>query len=162
MKKTLLTILILIFVVSVVYAKHKKHPAVNGKEILSVSLKHGGCYGRCPIYNIDVSNNGTVTYTGLMFVKDSGAYTKDIGVTKVKKLFDQFNTYRVDTCSKVYINRIPDLSSIYYSIVYKDATQTISNANLGPAFLKELTNKIDSMGMVDNTWKKVVINGTKQ
>jgi hypothetical protein len=154
MKKTVLTILALIISLSIAVAKHKKHSKATTKEILSVTMNHGGCYGRCPVYNIKVENNGTVTYTGLRFVQDSGTFQKNVGADNVKTLFDKFGVYRVDTCSTIYRNRIPDLSGTYYTIVYKNKTQTIANTNFGPSYFKELTDDINKLGVVDNTWQK--------
>lgn len=113
------------------------------------------CYGRCPEYNINVSADGVVTYTGKRFAKDSGVYYKNIGADKAVALIKEVETYKPDTCSENYPNRIPDVPGMYFEISYKDKLKKIKNANFGPAYFKYLATLIDNVGLEhDATWKK--------
>ena len=65
---------------------------------------------------------------------------------------------KADTCSDMYVNRIPDLSGLTVTINYGGKTKVIRNANFGPAFLKEIADKMEETGRktADNNsgWKK--------
>jgi len=152
MKKSLLMFLFLSALLPAAFAKHKK---IQKKEILSVSIHRSACFGRCPDYLVQVNKDGMVTYTGYMFVKDSGTFQKNIGVKDAKKIMDMCTTYRLDTCKDVYENMIPDLPGLYYIVQYNNSVKKIANASFGPDFLKEIAHSIDAVAQVDGTWKKV-------
>ncbi len=139
----------------------KKH----NNEMISIALRHTGCFGRCPDYSIEVHRNGTITYTGRMFVLDSGVYTKKVGTKKTLPIIEQAEAFRLDTCKDRYESLVPDLPGIVYTIKYKSTTKMILNANFGPAVLGELREKIDglvkfkaaepgTLGHLEGAWHK--------
>ena len=157
MKKTALMILALLVGVSV-YAKHhkKKKQEQHKGEITSVTLLRTPCYGRCPNYEIKLDLDGSATYTAIRFNPDTGTFTKNIGAEKAKSVFDQFLSYRVDTCMDMYRNRSSDLPGIFLTIKYKDSTKNIRNAQMGPSFLRTLATAIDDVAKKnDDSWTKV-------
>jgi len=128
---------------------------VGQNKIQYLKMHRSACFGRCPIYSIEVNNNGLVRYTGEKFTQPIGIYEKNMGVAKVQRLLNEFSNKRVDTCKDVYELIIADLPGIYYTIEYPDRTKKINNAHFGPQFLKELANEVDSIGQVNGTWKKI-------
>ncbi len=157
MKKTALIILALLIGVSV-YAKHHKRKKQKqvATLITSVTMLRTPCYGRCPNYEITLDKDGNAVYTGLRFTPDTGTFTKNIGAEKAKEIFDQFRTYRVDTCQDMYRNRSSDLPGILLTIKYQDSTKNIRNAQMGPYFLKALATAIDDAAKkTDDGWTKV-------
>ncbi|MBA3829249.1 MAG: hypothetical protein H0X33_09960 [Taibaiella sp.] len=156
MNKFLAAILLLIISTGSASAmRRKKMQPQRNDEIVSVTFHRTACFGRCPTYTIELRNDGTVQYTGIMFTKDIGVYKKNIGIVKVKTLFHHFNELRVDTCKEMYVPTITDVPGIEYVINYKSRTKKIHNANFGPDYLRELGKEIDAMITVDNTWKKI-------
>src|SRR5437868_9298898 len=98
MKKLILFILLL-SVSSPSFAGHKhKKKHKNTNEIESVSMSRTGCFGRCPVYTIEISKSGTATYSARMFNPDTGVFRKNIGEAKAMEVINQFSDYRVDTC----------------------------------------------------------------
>ncbi len=157
MKK--LALIILLLAVSVTsFARHKHKKKKGGtNEIESVSMHRTGCFGRCPIYTVEINENGIATYTAKMFNADTGTFQKNIGTTKAMEVINQFAAYRVDTCKDDYKTRAQDIPSIIYTIKYRDSTKTISNANFGPYFLRtQLSGLMDNTAKkTDDSWKKV-------
>jgi len=156
MRKIALVILSLIISVSS-FAKHKHKKSQPASNIESVSMRRTACYGHCPVYTIEIDKNGTATYTATLFNADTGTFTKNIGSKKVMDIFNQFNTYRVDTCQNAYKPRATDLPGVMFTIHYTNNTKTIMNVNYGPAFLKQLIEVMDSIvgKKTDNTWQKI-------
>lgn len=155
MKKSFLIALLILACVADVQAMKKAKKKSTG-NITYVSMHRSACFGRCPDYTIEIYNTGVVKYMGYMFVKDSGVYTKNIGQAKAMRILKQFETYRVDTCQKNYVQRIADLPGVYYVIRYKSGKeQEINNAHFGPEFLAELAKDIDKEIKVDASWKKL-------
>jgi hypothetical protein len=158
MKKLLLVVIaITSFFSSFGMAKKKKRQQ-NPNQIISVNMNRTPCYGRCPNYNIDLDKDGKLVYTAVRFTEDSGIFKKTISAKKAQELISRFESYRVDTCREMYESRIADLPGIVYTIKYPNRTQKIINANFGPAFLTELAEAMDAIGLKpkgDRTWKKV-------
>jgi hypothetical protein len=165
MKKIILMVLMLATFFST-YAKQAKHgKKTQGEELISIAMRHTACFGRCPDYSIEVNRNGTLTYTGIRFITDSGVYTKKIGTKKAMEIISQGVAMRLDTCKDHYQARVQDLPGIMFTIKYKTKTKTIFDANFGPAVLKELRDKMDGLTGVkvdetgtlqplDNSWHK--------
>jgi len=153
MKKSFLIVIILLIVLPNAYARHKKKQPQSTIE--SVLVWRTPCFGRCPTYKIEINKNGMTTYTGIMFTKDSGVYQKNIGAPRAKQIIKQFSDYRIDTCQSQYPMMIPDAPGLIFKIKYADSTKTINNAHYGPPFLKELAKSVDSVGEIDNSWKKM-------
>jgi len=159
MKKIALVILLLVSGCSTFAktAKNKKKK-VDPNQITSVTVFHSVCFGRCPEYKIQIGSDGTAIYTGMRFSKDTGIFKKTIGKARAKEIIDQVIANRVDTCSNMYENRIPDLPGLTITINYPKKTKNIYNANFGPAFLKEISDNMEVVGRKtaeNNTgWKK--------
>ena len=141
--------------------KKAKKTAAATNEIVSVKVHRTACFGRCPEYKIEINTSGVATYTAVRFNTDSGIYRKTIGSKKTMAVINEFQKYRVDTCSDMYENRIPDVPGIVFTIKYKNKTklQVIQNAHFGPQFLKDLAQQMDQVGKKsDNSWKRLSRN----
>ncbi len=156
MRNLLLVIIAVLFFIPA-DARHKKRKAqkVTKGPIVSVMIHHTACFGRCPDYKVEISNDGTATYTGIRFVTDSGVFKKNIGIKRANDIFNIVMANRLDTCKKMYENRVPDLPGLYYTIKYKDSTKNILNAEWGPYILREIADSIEAVGKkTDNSWKR--------
>lgn len=160
MKKNFSIIIVLILFAFAACAGKKQLGSKTGTtkskvKIDYVKMRRTACFGRCPMYNIEVYENGTVRYTGERFVKDSGIYEKNIGAAKAAEILNEFEQYRIDTCSETYESLIADLPGIYYNFNVNGEEQKIANAHFGPDFLKALARKMDEIAKVDGSWKKI-------
>lgn len=161
MKKLVPVILLVICVLGVTsatawsFAKGKKKSKA-GKVLTSIGVHHTVCYGKCPDYKIEMDRDGNVTYTGMRFTDDTGIFRKNIGKAKAKAIFAMCEKYRIDTCSEMYENQIPDLPGLNFTLKFGKNKKSIFNAGFGPAFLQEIAGEMDAVGKkTDNTWKKV-------
>ncbi|MBS1772284.1 MAG: hypothetical protein JST82_05450 [Bacteroidetes bacterium] len=145
MKKIILSIGFLLLSISL-FAK--------APVITYVKMDRTACFGHCPTYTVEVYSNGLVRYTGVQFTDVSGTYEKNIGAAKAKQLLAQFSKYRVDTCKNLYESNIADLPGMHFEFKIDGKDKTISNANFGPKFLRELGMKVDAETNPLNGWKK--------
>lgn len=53
----------------------------------SVHLSRGACYGRCPVYEVTISGDGTVEYQGVRHVRVKGFHSKRVAPSVVARLF---------------------------------------------------------------------------
>lgn len=136
--------------------KKKKQKATS--EIISVSIHHTVCFGMCPDYIVDINKDGTATYTAKRFTPDTGIFKKNIGKAKAKEIIGMAVKYRIDTCSEMYDNRIPDLPGLNVTVNFAKKKKTIYSAHFGPEFLTEIANAMDEVGRKTETnntgWRK--------
>ena len=134
----------------------KKKKGKHQNQITAVVMHRTACYGRCPDYTIEINKDGTITYTGIRFVEDSGVYRKKIGADKAGAILNKLNESRVDTCRRMYTSRIQDLPGLFFTVKYTDSVKSILNANWGPAYLSEIAGEMEVIGRKpDATWEKV-------
>lgn len=130
------------------------------KKISYVRMNRTACFGRCPVYSVELYKNGLVRYSGQMFTDHQGVYETNIGSKNAANLLKRFSMYRIDTCKSLYENRIADIPGIYYIYKYGSTTKKINNAHFGPEFLRTLATSMDSVAQVNNNWKKVADTAT--
>lgn len=156
--KHLVLLLIAVILLTPAMAKHHQHKKKHskGSTVLAVGMSRSGCYGRCPIYDVLLSANGTITYTGKRFVTDTGIFIKKTDRAYILPIIDEVIINRVDTCKTRYRSPIPDLPGFMVTVVYADSTKRIIAAEGGPAFLKKIANEIDGIGNKtdSNAWIK--------
>lgn len=165
MKKNILSIVLICIVMVSACAQQKKTTTKaetstttkKTNDITYIRMERTPCFGQCPFYSIELTANGTVTYTGRQFTEYSGIYQKEISADKVAALFKKFQEKNVDTCSEEYTSMIADVPGLVYEIKYagKEQSQQILNAHFGPHYLKEFSYEIDKIGQPDDSWKKI-------
>lgn len=135
----------------------KSSPASTDKpsrDITAMTMRRSGCFGRCPIYEVQLFSDGRVRYIGERFTENLGTFEKAVDAAKVQALLRQAQTLRVDTCAAEYPMMIADLPGLRYTFTRPQGVQTIANANFGPRYLLTLAADIDSLARVDKTWRK--------
>jgi hypothetical protein len=88
-----------------VRANQVPFPKVDNLSSVEFSLKRTACFGSCPSYEVRVSGDGTVTYSGDGNVAVAGKHTDRIGEEKVQSLLDTFrkaDSYSLD--DKYFLN----------------------------------------------------------
>lgn len=135
-----------------VTAKAKKEEVKS--NISYVSMRTGGCNGKCPDYKIELYNSGLVRYSGYSMVKDTGVYEANIGTSQIMSVFHNFEYCQVDTCSNSYTSD-QNIAGLKFTFNYKANMYTIRNADQGPKFLHVLATQMDEFLKVSQVWKKV-------
>lgn len=157
-----LAILLLIITACAIPKKAGKKNKKNTSAISYLKMHRTSCFGRCPTYFIEIYENGTIRFTGLRFVQDTGIYEKNITVSKAQIFLKEAEKYQVDTLKDSYELMIADLPSINYQFNIKGKTKQVRNAQYGPNFLKTMAKTIDELigdfneyPVLDKTWKQV-------
>lgn len=68
-------------------------PLLTQNEIPSdttISLERTACFGPCPIYTVTIVADGTVTYNGEKYVRESGVIVSSISEENIRKLIREF------------------------------------------------------------------------
>ncbi len=159
MKK--IALVILLFATALAsFARQAKKKKLCKKDIVSVSIHRTVCFGQCPEYEVAINRDGTVTYTAKRFTPDTGIFEKKISKEEAGQIMDMIVQYRVDTCTEMYENRIPDLPGLNYTITYrrKKRVQKIFNSSFGPHYLLQIAEAMEAIGKkpenAGTEWKK--------
>ncbi len=65
-------------------------PEANVNE-LSIKMQRGGCYGRCPIYSLDIASDGMVSFEGKYFTKVTGKAETRISSQQIERIIAAIN-----------------------------------------------------------------------
>ncbi|NNF02213.1 MAG: hypothetical protein HKN22_05975 [Bacteroidia bacterium] len=110
-------------------------------------LERTPCYGKCPVYKIEIYDNGLVTYEGIRFTEKIGKYYGIIKEIEVQAIIDMALEIGYFEMADVYpTDETPpqDLPQTITMVTNGDVTQKVINKNYNsPEILKKLENYID-------------------
>ena len=118
-----------------------------------VSFKKGGCFGRCPIYEITIYENGMALYNGERFTDRLGKHEKMLPAKTLTALKAAMGGIDFFSLPDKYESRIPDLASSTLTYYKGAKTKTIfwrENADEG---LKALGKQIEAIAGIEEGWK---------
>jgi len=72
-----------------------------------ITLERGPCFGTCPIYQVTVARDGTVTFEGHNFVKTKGRATARIRPEDFTRLVKEFEKIKYDSLDDKYEPGLP-------------------------------------------------------
>ncbi len=91
MNRTLFLFLFALFIVSAckTIKPDVKHPENNGTLILS--MERTPCFGRCPIYDIKLYENGLLVYNAKKFADTAGCFYRVLSKQEINAVKEKFN-----------------------------------------------------------------------
>lgn len=116
---------------------------------LRLSLIRTSCFGPCPEYGLEIRGDGTVTYCGVLFVKEKGSRSGKITRKKMRQLLDSFEATNFFHLNEAYVASMTDLPTHLVSISYDGRTKSVFDYGGGsvglPEAVTELENEIDEL-----------------
>lgn len=114
-----------------------------------ITLARTPCFGFCPVYDLSISGDGTVVYTGTGYVQTRGRQEARISTAQVQELLGLFNKVEYSTLKPEYTAyEITDLPSVHTSLTVDGKTYRV-NHYLGdrsaPDKLRLLEDRIDQV-----------------
>jgi hypothetical protein len=106
-----------------------------------ISLERTACFGNCPIYKIELFNNGKGIYNGKKFIDKIGVVNFKISIKNIQKILKMADSINFNNLKKEYYEPISDLPTSYIKIKNKK----IKNYSGAPKELHNLENLIDSI-----------------
>ena len=64
-------------------------PILVEQKITKVQMERTGCYGFCPVYEVDIDNNGTVNFNGITHIAMPGPHTRAAAQPDVDALISE-------------------------------------------------------------------------
>lgn len=95
-------------------------------------ISRGHCYGRCPVYEAMIFNNGIVIYKGIENVDKNGLHHAKLSQTQLDALIDSIIAVDYLTIPDTFPSgkvRIADLPTTYTMVQLNDERHVIVNRN---------------------------------
>ena len=129
----------------------KKASGQNDKPL--VTFQKTACFGICPVYSMEIFNNGSAAFKGEKNTTKIGNYKKKLSRKEIKILIGEFEKAGFFDLQDEYTEKITDLPTTYTSFNYKGKYKKIRNYHGAPDALKNLEKVIEKI--VDSEgWKK--------
>lgn len=119
---------------------------------VNIRLGRGMCYGTCPMYEVEIRGDGTVTYCGLGYVREVGERTRTISPSEVASLLNKFADVEFFDLDAQYVHGPTDGAMFGVSLSYDGREKDIahySGSNQGTALLGQLEDAIDQAAGIE-------------
>jgi hypothetical protein len=119
-----------------------------------ITIERTACYGACPVYSLEITGDGTVTYQGRQFVRVIGKATATIPPEAVQQLVAEFERIHYFDLQNIYTAHITDLPTTTTSIRIGERFKKVVDRYGGPDELEKLEDRIDEVAGSDRWVKK--------
>ena len=126
---------------------------------VAITIERTACYGACPVYSLEITGDGTVTYQGRQFVRVVGRATAMISPEAVRQLVAEFERIHYFDLQNIYTAHITDLPTTTTSIRIGERFKKVVDHYGGPNELEKLEDRIDEVAGSDRWVKKQVEQG---
>ncbi len=126
--------------------------AVTNKLIV-ISMKKTMCYGRCPVYEVEIYNDRTAKYIGEKYVDNIGEFTATVPEERYNVLLEQFKSANFFAFEKEYRAAVSDLPTTYLFFSYEGKSRKIMDYYGAPESLKTLEKSVADL-VNDLEWEK--------
>ena len=118
------------------------------RRTVSIVMERSACFGRCPVYRLELNDSGKVVYQGRGFVKERGPREASVSVEDVQALAKEIESAGYFTLRDNYPPDATDHATVVTVVTIDRKTKRIEH-NLGsrsaPAALEELYRRIDEV-----------------
>jgi hypothetical protein len=108
-----------------------------------ITLRRTSCFGPCPVYSLDIFEDGSIRYVGQAFVQVTGEQRAAIPPDAVRSLISDFLKINYFALQDDYEGNITDLPTTYTSLRLGARTKSIKDYAHAPKELVELEYEID-------------------
>ncbi|MBU1099376.1 MAG: hypothetical protein KKA84_03145 [Bacteroidetes bacterium] len=132
--------LIIIFIVFVGCSSSKPDYEVNlfSETNPVIKMTKTNCFGRCPVYDLEIKGNGDVVLTGRENIDKIGEYKLRIDKSEIVRLLSKIDEVDFWGMKDEYDGRVTDLPSTYISVNYNGKSKKIKSRYNSPKELDEL------------------------
>ena len=122
---------------------------------LIISMDRTGCAQECPVYSVNVFENGLVTYMGYEHVEKEGKHKIKLAKKELNRLIRLFEKSNFFEFKESYISEeLYDLPTTSLYFYYKSRRKKIIENYNTPEAIIQLEKELDKLIEIPN-WKKV-------
>ncbi len=127
-------------------------------SFLYLKYLRGACFGRCPVYSIEVYGDGRIVYDAKMFTKRKGIYEGRLNKAELDDLKKRIEKLNFKNLSPMYPEDrslyIPDLPNKEMTISYASWTHKVIDNHSAPERLKALERLLDEQMRYHSSLKR--------
>jgi len=123
-----------------------------GEKLLTFSKS--GCYGRCPVYSIDIFDKGVAQYTGRSYTDKEGLWQKTLTKGQMSLVLVGIRTADFPNLDVEYKSMIPDLPRTTFEYFGGEEPKTVTGKETLPEQIKELKDLMEDLGQMQG-WIKL-------
>lgn len=125
-----------------------------GDEPIEITLERTSCFGRCPVYMVTISGDGSVSYEGRQFVGVTGKQHAHIEPSAVRALVHEFEAINFFALRDAYrtvdnpdgtVTHVTDLPTTFVGLRLGDRFKRVEDYFGGPNGLRALERRIDEV-----------------
>ena len=129
-------------------------PAFATDEPIQITLERTACFGRCPVYTVTISGDGTVSYEGRQFVSVTGKQQSHVDPSAVRALVKEFEAIDFFALHDAYrrvenpdgtVTEVTDLPTQFVSLRVGDRSKRVEDYFGAPKSLHDLERRIDDV-----------------
>lgn len=121
-----------------------------------IYIKTHPCFGKCPVFELTIQQDGLMIYTGQYFTEKEGKYSKQIEDKDYHAVLQLIQEADFFALEDVYDNKqIMDLPSIIFRVSNEQNSKQIENRFGGPAILDKLGSKLKEITATEDGWEKI-------
>ena len=122
-------------------------------DTLFVNIERGACFGRCPIYKINVYQSGLVEYEAIKWNEEQGLFKGQLSEEKMKAIADRAKAIDYFSMEDEYdSSSVTDLPATYSEVNAYGNKKRIKNRYMGPKELGDFEKFIE-LQFEDMIWK---------
>lgn len=123
-------------------------------DSLFASLERGYCFGKCPVYKVEIYTSGYAVYTGKANTEKIGVYTSKFTKDQLNTLTTIAKEINYMSLNDVYDSPITDLPSHTTSIAMDGKRKVVLRRHNYPESIVTFEQQIDQL-VEGNEWKFV-------
>ncbi len=115
---------------------------------VAITMERNACFGRCPVYRLDINDSGKVVYEGRGFVKERGRREATIPVADVQALAKEIEAAGFFTMRDNYPPDATDNPIVVTSVTIDGKSKRVEHdlgSRTAPATLQALYDRIDEV-----------------
>ncbi|MFT5970461.1 MAG: hypothetical protein ACI8ZO_000973 [Flavobacteriales bacterium] len=124
-------------------------------ELDSIRFERTSCYGTCPTFIAMLYANGTMKYSGRVFVDHVGLYTANINKSVLKETLLIMKQFKFFNMEESYDGQITDVPSTITEFWHGDTYKKVINRVNGPTELKTIEKHLDYIIEKATDWKQL-------
>ena len=122
-------------------------------EAMDLMIKKGNCFGRCPVFEMDINADGSMEYRGKMFVERTGVWKGQLPADQLQTLQQQVAAADVFQYEEQYRSGATDFPTHVLRVTKEDQTKSVAGDFALPAPVKTIIAHMDSLGN-EVEWKQ--------
>lgn len=135
--------------------KSEKENYSNPSDSLFFSMERTPCYGKCPVYKVNIYRSGHASFEAIRNVADkNGIYKTTFTKEEMKMISDKAEEIKYFEMEIEYDSPVTDLPSVITSLNFNDKKKTIRDRHKGPPELRQFEKLAEEI-INGKGWEKI-------